>query len=640
MDTTTLAGSRPGVAGRVWVGPVGSGKTSALIEWVHRLVDEGADAADILFLASTPSAVAAARERLADAGVAGATVSTLSDFLVARLGRPEIRELTGRVPRVLEDFEERILDEDMKVTGVKPKRLKEMLKFFYRTWTELGDESDDFIVEPEERVVDAALREHLRCREAMLRPELSNVAFKLLRDHPDTRELIGAPHVIVDDFQNLNRASQLVAEQMAGASFAVAGNPDEQVATDEPYPWRAGLDEVAARYGAEAVRELDAPLAMPGDVASVVNHLAARPAFAGYRLSLGACAQAPAMQCVKWTYPNDEFRGIAAYIADRLAAEPALRPREFFVAVPNALWARALARVLDARGIAADVVASAHRLSGDPRRSDRNGGLRAFAALNLAAAPTDGAAWRSWCGFDNYLTNSDAWGGLQAFAEKRELTLYDALALADQLEDEPFLRAHALVERWRAGQKLIAANVGRKGFGLLQAIGADGLPEFEETARALVGDEDAAAVFALQRANVTDPALPDDPHVLHVASYGALCGVEYDNIFAIAAVDGFMPRRDAFEVISTEEDRERIMNEERRLFCNSVSKASKRLVVSYFSKAPLELAERAKMQVVRVKAEGNGRVASVRPTAFLAEAGNAAPVTTGGQALLAQHGLN
>lgn len=155
-----------------------------------------------------------------------------------------------------------------------------------------------------------------------------------------------------------------------------------------------------------------------------------------------------------------------------------------------------------------------------------------------------------------------------------------------------------------------------------------------------MGDEDAAAVFALQRANVTDPALPDDPHVLHVASYGALCGVEYDNIFAIAAVDGFMPRRDAFEVISTEEDRERIMNEERRLFCNSVSKASKRLVVSYFSKAPLELAERAKMQVVRVKAEGNGRVASVRPTAFLAEAGNAAPVTTGGQALLAQHGLN
>ena len=105
-------------------------------------------------------------------------------------------------------------------------------------------------------------------------------------------------------------------------------------------------------------------------------------------------------------------------------------------------------------------------------------------------------------------------------------------------------------------------------------------------------------------------------------------------------MDGFRPRRDACEVISTEEDRERIMNEERRLFCNSVSKASKRLVVSYFSKAPLELAERAKMQVVRVKAEGNGRVASVRPTAFLAEAGNAAPVTTGGQALLAQHGLN
>ncbi|WP_438893886.1 hypothetical protein, partial [Bacillus cereus group sp. BC4] len=83
------------------------------------------------------------------------------------------------------------------------------------------------------------------------------------------------------------------------------------------------------------------------------------------------------------------------------------------------------------------------------RDSARARALVAYTKLNLLADPRDMTAWRSWCGFDNYLTNSDAWGGLQAFAEKRELTLYDALALADQLEDEPFLRAHALVERWR-----------------------------------------------------------------------------------------------------------------------------------------------------------------------------------------------
>ncbi|MFQ9179516.1 MAG: hypothetical protein ACLR3C_06075 [Eggerthella lenta] len=46
------------------------------------------------------------------------------------------------------------------------------------------------------------------------------------------------------------------------------------------------------------------------------------------------------------------------------------------------------------------------------------------------------------------------------------------------------------------------------------------------------------------------------------------------------------------------------------------------------------------MQVVRVKAEGNGRVASVRPTAFLAEAETPPPSPPAVKPLLAQHGLN
>ena len=50
-------------------------------------------------------------------------------------------------------------------------------------------------------------------------------------------------------------------------------------------------------------------------------------------------------------------------------------------------------------------------------------------------------------------------------------------------------------------------------------------------------------MFALQRTNVTDPALPDDPPRAARGLLRRPCGIEYDNIaFAIAAVDGFMPR--------------------------------------------------------------------------------------------------
>ena len=84
-----------------------------------------------------------------------------------------------------------------------------------------------------------------------------------------------------------------------------------------------------------------------------------------------------------------------------------------------------------------------------------------------------------------------------------------------------------------------------------------------------------------------------------------------------------------------------------------MSKELNHLVVSYFAKASLELAEQSKMQVVRVRAEEQGlsdkeglkglasnRVAIVRPSMFLTEAGDARPGSIGGQALLAQFGLN
>ena len=55
-------------------------------------------------------------------------------------------------------------------------------------------------------------------------------------------------------------------------------------------------------------------------------------------------------------------------------------------------------------------------------------------------------------------------------------------------------------------------------------------------------------------------------------------------------------------------------------------------MLSHFSKSELELAERTKMQVVRVKSENGKRMAIVRPSAFLSEAGDAAPTTIGASA--------
>ena len=628
-------------------GPARSGKTEALVQRCAHLIGGGAAPASILVEVSSAAAAQAFRRRLRAAlgpddrhAADEVHVRTALETCVAVLDAPAARAATGRAPRLLNGAEYNFFLEDMKTLGQPIRRLRKMLEFFYRQMSDLAPR-DSWLMGGEEETVLAHLERVLASRGAMLMQEAPYRCASFLQSDAGEGARGSYAYVLCDDFQNMSRAEQTCLCLLADRQLVACGNPNQQQALGTAFPCAEGFTQFDARRRDVEVFTLKGAFGNPAVSAfidSLCDHGDLDPAFkAG---SVADAGLTDGLMAVKWSTPEDELDGITKYLRVVLDAEEDLHESRTCVLVPNKRWALMAQRVLKQRGFTVTLAGALCSLGGDPRESARARALVAYTKLNLLADPRDLTAWRSWCGFDNYLTNSDAWNGLQAFAEQRGLSLLDALTLIAELDEEPFARANALAERWRAGHALIAQNAGRKGFGLLRAIEAEGLPEFEETARALVGDEDAAAVFALQRRAVTDPALPDDPHVLHVAAYGSLCGLEYDNVFAIAAIDGFVPRRDAFEVISTEEERERVMNEERRSFCNSVSKANKRLVVSFFCKAPLELAERAKMQVVRVKAEDGSRVAAVRPTAFLAEAGGAAPTTTGGQALLARHGLN
>lgn len=635
-------------------GPARSGKTEALVRRCAQLIRSDIAPADILVEVSNAAAAQAFRARLRRAlgarfehAADGVAVRTALETCVEVLDGPNAREATGRVPRLLNAAEYSFFLEDMKTLGQPIRRLRAMLDFFYRQMSDLAPR-DTWALGGEEETVLAHLERVLVSRNAMLAQEAPSLCAELLKSEAGAALRGCYAYVLCDDFQNMSHAEQTCLCLLADRQLIVCGNPNQQQAVSTAFPDAEGFAQFEQRRRDVATFALSGAFGSPAVAAfvdSLCDHGDMDPALKACPAATPGDVQDGVM-AVKWSTPEEELNGITKHLRVMLDAEKDLHESRTCVLVPNKRWALMAQRVLKERGFAVTLAGTCTGLGGDPRDSARARALVAYTKLNLLADPHDLTAWRSWCGFDNYLTNSDAWAALQTFAAAHGTSLYDALALtaeaaeAGDAGDEPFPRARALGERWKEGRAFIDANAARKGFGLLRAIGADGLPEFEETARALVGDEDAAEVFALERGKVADPAMPDDPHVLHVAAYGTLCGTEYDNIFAIAAVDGFIPRRDAFEVISTEDDRQRIMNASRRAFCNSVSKANKRLIISYFSKAGLELAERTKMQVVRVKAEEGERMAVVRPTVFLSEAGSACPATTGGQALLAKHGLN
>jgi DNA helicase-2/ATP-dependent DNA helicase PcrA len=310
---------------------------------------------------------------------------------------------------------------------------------------------------------------------------------------------------------------------------------------------------------------------------------------------------------------------------------------------PNRRWTRAFKQMLDRRGFRS-VTCGFNRIGGDPRVAERSRAIEAYAKIKLIADPTDGRAWRIFAGLGNYLCRSDAWSGFMSFAAERNLSVSEAVdALAEACKnstEEPFLLAGALNERFALGRSFIEQNTGASGYALLSLCGAEGLDEFTDVEAMLNGDENAVAIAALAERLQNDVVFADDSRAIRIATYDSLAGLSFKHMYCPGCIDGFMPNRNAFEVVSTDDAREKIMTTERRTFVNTVSKCRGELFISTFAAADLELAERTHAQVVRIRAVDNKRVAYLRHTCFIDEAGHFTPSVEGGQAVLAAYGAD
>lgn len=629
-------------------GAGGAGKSLSAARRVACLLKGGAQPGSIVVFSATASAAEAMRGLLAESEVENARqvkVCTVRDACIEVLDSPQAREVTGRIPRLLADFEERILMEDMKVTGMKPRRLREMLKFFYRSWTELAEDDEGFLVEDDERLVHGTIKRHLALREAMLAPELSATAYRYVRDHPDQVEPWRFDHVIADDFQNLNDASQRFAEALSRVSFMVCGNENEQVPTAEPYPFVRGFVEFKERHPQAACFELGESLRCPPRVAAMAFELMRRQDMAPDEGApdAQAAAQDAASACLaRYTTPNEEFRGVAGFVKRRIEGPDLVHPRRMFIAVPNRTWGRAISKLLRANGIKTTEAVGATALSGDPRVWEKCAALRAYTLLRLATQPQDATAWRSWCGFGDYLTRSNHWNRLEAYAEERGLGIVDAL---DSIEgfagegiesaDLPFLGADVLARRYHAGREIVRRQEGRRGYALVNGIcegqtppegskADEGIPAgFAALVEPMTGAESAEELFG--RAELRMEQTFADEDAVRIGLPQAAAGLSFDTVVVAGMVDGFYPCADAFGDSYDDEMKDELRAADRRCLYAAMSAAECRLAITCFQKDEAAAAQVLGMHVRRIRQESGSRMAVLSTSSFIDEMGDAAP---------------
>ena len=618
-------------------GPAQSGKTQLLLEHIARGIEQTGDASKFALACNSAFACQAARERLARMlpetlahKAAEVRMGTAAQFCEDALATPEAVAFVGRAPRVLTPDERNFFLEDMKTTGQPVRRLRKMLEFFFAKWANLEPEAE-WLEPGEESNARNLMNRLLTSENAMLPEEVAPLCYAYLRSDRGAAQRKAFDEVLIDDFQNITRAEQDCLCLLAKNRVAVAGSMSQAAGSPATNPRGFEGFEVA-REGVQVVH-----LTETFENAKAQTFVGAVLAQNGHIQSDISYTGEGRIELVKWNTPEDELAGTAKLVKHDI--ESGCLERDICIVAPNKLWARTMVRELAKRGVKSTSAAFQTRLGGDPREASRCRALVAWTKLALLANPKDVIAWRAWCGIGNYLTNSDAWSGLLEFAADRGLELIAAMDAAAGLETQgeaPFLRSEAITKARKAGLEFIEDAKGRRGFALLKAIGASELPEFETCAELIEGDEDAAALFAIARESLCNPTFNEDPHLVRIMGYDDMAGLGFSRVYAMGAIDGFVPARSAFETVSTEEARQREMEHWRSIFCDALSKAHDALTISTFSKADLETAERTHMLVRRVRADRDGRVALVTPSTFLQEAEAACPSTIGGQAKLAQ----
>lgn len=612
---------------RVLAGP-GTGKTFSMMRRVARLLQEGVDPETILVCTFTRTAATDLKKSLAALGIDGArdvNAYTIHSYCFSLLSRAAVMEITGRVPRPLLKFEERFMLTDLRdeqFGGIR--ECVRRLKAFDAAWARLQSDAPGWSQDPVDRAFHQAFIAWLRFHRAMLIGELVPEALNFLRNNPEAEARRAFEHVLVDEYQDLNRADQVTVDVIAeNGTLTVIGDENQSI-----YSFRYAHPEGVTTFDQDHPGTHDEQLVdcrrCPHRVVEIANALienntnrADRPiqAFSGNREG--------EVFVIQWSRMCDESRGIAEYIQSRIATG-AVEPGNVLVLSPRRQFGYNIRNALNNLGVLA------HSFFHEEELDDEDA-KQAFALLILLANPEDRVALRCWCGFGSSSLNKGTWARVRNRCENAGEAPSDVLEqLASGNLRIPYTRP--LVERFTALQRRLQDLSGLIGQALVDALfpqGADWARSLRMLSATIGGDDfDPETLLDHLRVNITQPELPIDVDYVRVMSLHKSKGLTADMVVIVGCIDGLIPTISDHDLPATEQAR--LLEEQRRLFYVAVTRTRNILVLSSVTQLPRDLAYK-----IRARVTGGIRTHAATITSrFIRELGPSCPTPIRGRALL------
>lgn len=619
--------SSPNGRVRVVAGP-GTGKSFAMKRRVARLLEEGVPPSRILPVTFTRIAAEDLHRELVGMGAPGCDQLkgvTLHSLALKMLMRNHVLAATGRIARPLNDFELEPLLCDLMADHGGKRETKKKKQAYEAAWSRLQHEDPGFVMTLEDIAFSASIVAWLRFHNAMLIGEVIPQLYQYLRSNPVAAERSEFSHIIVDEFQDLNRAEQGVIQLLSdGAAVCIVGDDDQSIYSFK-HAHPEGIREWLAIHAGAADLNLSECRRCPTRVVALANSLIQHNLGRAQRVLVPLAANGQGdVRIIQYQTLDAEVAGVSAIVRDLIAA--------------GTLAGDIL--VLAQRGVIGTPIYETLVAMGVPVRShyaeaelDDIQAQRRFSMLKLFVNRTDRVALRWLVGLSGNNWNAAGYRRVRNYCEANGLAPWDVLM---QLSQGQLNLPHtgSIVAAFAA---LLAELAQLEAVGTLLEVvdllfpaGNDAFRDVRRLSLLALDDieeGDRAGLLSSLIEAITQPEIPTEITDVRIMSLHKSKGLSAPVTIIAGCVEGLLPKQP--EAGTPAAEALAAIEEQRRLFFVGISRVKAtpaegkpgRLILTYSQQMPMASA----MSAGIAPAGNNYGVSILHASRFIQELGPQAP---------------
>jgi len=635
-----LTGSALQIAGtndtplRVMAGP-GTGKSFAMKRRVARLLEDGQSPSRILAITFTRNAASSLVKELHNLNIANCEkikACTLHSFCFKTLRREDVFYHTNRRPRFITtfnkagslQFEGGVMLDDLGLLGQfgGKRDCTKRLRAFEAAWARLQANEPGWPEAPIDRQFHNELIRWLKFHQAMLVGELVPETLRFLRANPTSEILTEFDHVIVDEYQDLNRAEQEIIDLLAtNGSNAIVGDADQSIYSFR-YANPDGIKDFKIRHPNTHDEHLVECRRCPTSIVEIADSLIRNNHSPSRRSRLQTMQDNPAgnIYIVQWKTVVEEARGLAGF-AKKLIDDREFMPGDILVLTPRRLLGYRIRDQLKSFDV--PVYSFYHEEALEEKQAQY-----AFALLSLLVNKDDRVALRWLLGYGSSSNRNRAYQRLWKHCETSGDPPWKALS--DLYHDH--LQLPYITPLVRSFQEIRDKLLNLSNLDVTQLVDQlfpDNQSEYatlREIALLVRSNvDDAGGLLEHVQTRITQPEMPEEGEFVRIMSPHKSKGLTSKVTIIADCMQGLIP---SLKKDQTPDEEKENLREQRRIFYVAITRCSETLVLSSVARMEKQLAYKIGMQV----RSGGGAIGRAIASQFISELGSTAPRTQQGQA--------